>query len=339
MRTRSELAFGWVVPSLGCGRQQGPGGGGLSSLWWGLSASPCAGLWHVPAACARSPAGRGAGSSRSSSTPQHRADGAPLPGRSQPAGLCWAHAALKEEALALKVSSLPNQGTTRIQHRGHCHPALCWFYPPLGATHHPRWVLRPTAGSPLSLRLCGMFVAQLQVQPAAPQSNTSIAELPAPSSSHPPVTAKRWKERNYSPLNASFFRSEGTLTRLMLRERWGAQHSLQGAVAPHGAEAATECMSPSKQHGDTEHPWLQHRVAALPLSSAASPPTSSQCHRLQRDVVSSSWAVVHMQDTEEQEPAKAPHDEGTRLSHPQASPNPEKDPPVRQQPVPAGHGH
>lgn len=112
----------------------------------------------MPAACARSPAGHRAGGSRSSSTPRHRADGAPPPGRSQPAGLHWAHAALKEEASALKVSSLPNED-----------PALCWSRPSAGSTLP--WGAEPHCRAPT---LTG---ALWHARSTAPSSGCSTPEL------------------------------------------------------------------------------------------------------------------------------------------------------------------
>lgn len=73
-----------------------------------------------------------------------------------------------------------------------------------------------------------------------------------------------------------------------------------------------------------------------PFEQCCLPITSSQCCWLQRDVVSSSWAAVHTQDTVGQEPAKAPHDGGMRISHPQPPPNPKGELTAWQQPVLSG---
>lgn len=117
MRSRSELSVGQVVPSRGCERRWGRG----SRAGAGFSPQPQAGAVVAArqppaqprlggAGSANSPAGRGAGGGgqqkRGPPASSRSRWGAP-PGRSLPAAPRWAHAALKEEGSAVKVSAVP----------------------------------------------------------------------------------------------------------------------------------------------------------------------------------------------------------------------------------------
>lgn len=192
-------------------------------------------------------------------------------------------------------------------HWAWCQPVVRWLYPPLRAHPLPwsgaeaRWKgLQPQWG----------FVAGLghgsELSPRYPKRTT--AQLPAPFSYRPPTNDK--KKRNLSPLNHPPlnssplshppFRSEVALMRPAPEEgggpegacEWQEQPQTPRGAAAEGSSPLNATETPSTRGQPAGRSRVAGVLAALPHQRHRFPIASSNSHRPQRDVVSSSPGVV-----------------------------------------------